>query len=147
MMFLFICLFIYLFCFLGPHPQHIEVPRLGVKSELLLLAYAMATAMLDLSCICDLHHSSWQRRIPDPGIKHASSWILVRLVSATPQQQLLCSLISFACLLYLSHPLEKISSTFISFKLKKFPLSSSVSLKVLSVCLFAPVFPLASLHF
>ena len=28
-------LFIYLFIvFLGPHPQHMEVPRLGVKSEL-----------------------------------------------------------------------------------------------------------------
>ena len=26
----FVCLF---FVFLGPHPQHMEVPRLGVKSE------------------------------------------------------------------------------------------------------------------
>ena len=37
-----------------------EVPRLGVRSELQLLAYATATAMQDLSYICDLHHSSWQ---------------------------------------------------------------------------------------
>ena len=29
-------LFIYLFCFLGPHPQHAEVPRLGVESDLQL---------------------------------------------------------------------------------------------------------------
>ena len=29
---------------LGPHPKHMEVPRLGVELELLLLAYA-ATAM------------------------------------------------------------------------------------------------------
>ena len=29
--------------FLGPHPHHREVPRLGVKSELTLLAYAMDT--------------------------------------------------------------------------------------------------------
>ena len=28
--------------FLGPHPQHMEVPRLGVKSELQLLAYTAA---------------------------------------------------------------------------------------------------------
>ena len=33
--------------FLGPHLQHMEVPRLGVKSELQLPAYASATAMLD----------------------------------------------------------------------------------------------------
>ena len=37
-----------------------EVPRLGVESELWLLAYAIATAMWDLSSICDLHQSSQQ---------------------------------------------------------------------------------------
>ena len=42
------------------HPQHMEVPRLGVESELQLLAYATATAMPDLSCVCDLYHSSRQ---------------------------------------------------------------------------------------
>ena len=46
-----------IFCFLGLHPQHMEVPRLEVKTELQLLAYATATAMQDLSHICDLHHS------------------------------------------------------------------------------------------
>ena len=30
------------------------VPKLGVESELQLLAYTTATATLDLSCICDL---------------------------------------------------------------------------------------------
>ena len=35
-----------------------EVPRLGVQSELLLPAYTTATAMPDLSHVCDLHHSS-----------------------------------------------------------------------------------------
>ena len=39
-----------------------EVPRLGVKLELQLLA----KVMLDPSHVCDLHHNSWQRRIPDP---------------------------------------------------------------------------------
>ena len=34
---------------LGPHPQHMEVPRLGVESELQLLAYATATATPDPS--------------------------------------------------------------------------------------------------
>ena len=47
--------------FLGP--QHMEVPRLGVESELWLPAYTTATAVPDLSHICDLYHSSWQHWI------------------------------------------------------------------------------------
>ena len=59
LMFLFLLVFVFLFSvFLGLHLQHVEVPRLGVRLELQLPAYAMATAMLDPSCICDLHHSS-----------------------------------------------------------------------------------------
>ena len=61
----FICLkTIFCFVFLGPHLWHIEVPRLGMESE--LLAYPTATAMQDLSCICDLHHSSQQHWILNP---------------------------------------------------------------------------------
>ena len=41
-----------------------EVPRLGVESELQLPAYAIATP--DLSHVCDLHHSSWQNQIFNP---------------------------------------------------------------------------------
>ena len=37
----------FFFVFLGPHPRHMEVPRLGVESELQLLAYTTATAMPD----------------------------------------------------------------------------------------------------
>ena len=43
-----------------------EVPRLGVESELQLLAYTTATATPDLSCVCDLHHSSRQCPILNP---------------------------------------------------------------------------------
>ena len=46
--------YFFLFCFLGPHPQHMEVSRLGVKSELQLLAYITATATQDPSHIFDL---------------------------------------------------------------------------------------------
>ena len=49
--------------FLGLLLQHMEVPRLGVESEPQLPAYARGTATLDPSCICNLHHSSQQRRI------------------------------------------------------------------------------------
>ena len=40
-----------------------EVPRLGVQSELQLLAYTIATGTPNLSHVCDLHHSSWQHQI------------------------------------------------------------------------------------
>ena len=54
------------FGFLGLHPQHMEVPGLGVQLELQLLPYTTATAMLDPSRVCDLHYSSWQRQILNP---------------------------------------------------------------------------------
>ena len=57
-------LFVYFFLvFLGPHSLHMEVPRLGVKLELQLLAYTKATAMQDLSHSCNLYHSSQQHWI------------------------------------------------------------------------------------
>ena len=56
--FLFVC-----FVFLGPHLWHMEVPRLGVKWELQLLAYTTATATQDPNQVCDLPHGPWQRRI------------------------------------------------------------------------------------
>ena len=63
----YIDIFIFLsFVFLGPHPQQMEVPRLGVELEVQPLAYARATAMPDPSSVCDLHHSSQQRRILNP---------------------------------------------------------------------------------
>ena len=57
---------LFFFVFLGPHPRHMEVPRLGVKVELQPPAYTTATATPDLSCVCDLHHSSQQRQILNP---------------------------------------------------------------------------------
>ena len=56
----------FLCVFLGLHLQHMEIPRLEVKSELQLPAYATATAMQDLSQVCDLHHSSQQCQILNP---------------------------------------------------------------------------------
>ena len=38
----------YFFFFLGPHPWHMEVPRLGVKVELQMPAYSTATTTPDL---------------------------------------------------------------------------------------------------
>ena len=85
----------FMFCILGPHLQHMEVPRLGVQSDLQLLVYttatatATATAPQDPSCVCDLHSSSRQCQIFNPlneaQIKPTSSWILVGFVTAEPQ--------------------------------------------------------------
>ena len=52
--------------FLELHPQHMEVPRKGVESEMQLPAYATATAMPDPSLICDLHLDLWQHQILNP---------------------------------------------------------------------------------
>ena len=43
-----------------------EVPRLGIKSELQLLAYSTATTTQDLSHMCSLYHSSWPCQILNP---------------------------------------------------------------------------------
>ena len=51
------------FFFLGLHLWQMEVPRLGAKSELQLLASTTAIAMPDLSHIYDLHHISRQHHI------------------------------------------------------------------------------------
>ena len=43
-----------------------EVARLGVKVVLQVLAYATATAMQDLSHVCDLQHNVQQHQMPNP---------------------------------------------------------------------------------
>ena len=62
-------LFFFFLIFLELYLQHMEVPRLGVESELQQMACATATAtakaMPDPSHICNLHHSSRQA-MPDP---------------------------------------------------------------------------------
>ena len=85
--------FCFLFYSLGPYPWHMEVPRLGVKSQLELLATVTARAtntrselhlwpIPQLPAMLVLTH--WVR----PGIKTASSWTLVRLVTTELWQEL-----------------------------------------------------------
>ena len=67
-----------------------EVPGLVVEWELQLPDYTTAAATEDPSCVCNLHHSSWQLWITDllsirPGIEPATSRILV---FAVPQWEL-----------------------------------------------------------
>ena len=73
--------------FLSPHPQHTEVPRPGVESELRLPAYSTATAIQDPSRVYNLHHSSQQCQT---GIEsehlvsftrpQSPGWLLLRLL-------------------------------------------------------------------
>ena len=52
------------FSFLGLNLWDMEVPGLGVESELQLLAYTLATATRDLSRIWHLHRSLWSFQTP-----------------------------------------------------------------------------------
>ena len=72
-------LFIYLFLsfvFLGPHPRHMEVPRLGVRIRATAAGYATTIATRDPSCISDLHHSSRQHCFLNP-LSQARDWTWV----------------------------------------------------------------------
>ena len=80
-LFIYFCLF-----FLGPHPQPLEVPRLGVQSE----PHPQQCGIRATSATYTTAHGNarplthWWR----PGIDPVSSWILVRFVSAEPWQEL-----------------------------------------------------------
>ena len=50
--------FYFIFLLFSAAPGHMEVPKLGVKSELQLPSYATVIAMPDPSCIWDLDHNS-----------------------------------------------------------------------------------------
>ena len=64
----FFCFFFLLFVFLPFRAALMAYggSRLGVQSELQLLAYARATATPDPSHVCNLHHGSRQRQILNP---------------------------------------------------------------------------------
>ena len=55
----------FFFLFMAAHTD-MEFPRLGVKLELQLLAYATAIAIPDPSPICYLHCSFWKHWILNP---------------------------------------------------------------------------------
>ena len=79
----------FFFFFLGPHPQHVEVLRLGVKSELQLLAHTPAQ-QLQIRAASATYTTAHGNAGPlthraRPGIKPASSWILVGPVTTEPR--------------------------------------------------------------
>ena len=82
-------LFKFFFCLFRAAPTAHGVPRLGVESELQLLAYPQpqqyqiraASVTYTTAYVNTGSLTHWVR----PGIKHASSWMLVRFVSTEPQ--------------------------------------------------------------
>ena len=57
------CFVLFCFCFLGPRPWHMEVPRLGIDLELQTQADTTATEMPEPSLVSNLHYRLWQRWI------------------------------------------------------------------------------------
>ena len=84
-----------------------EVPRLGVESELQMLAYTTATQ--DPSCICNLHHSSQECWIFNP-LSEArdqthnpmvTSWIHFHcVITGTPKSSLFLKIMNIFYFVY-----------------------------------------------
>ena len=83
----------FLFAFFsGLHLQHMEIHRLGVESELWLLAYTTATQR-QIRVVSATHTTSHSNagsltHRAGPGIEPTTSWFIVGFVSAAPQQEL-----------------------------------------------------------
>ena len=75
-------LFYFILVFLGSRPRHMGVPRLGVEWKLQLPIYTTATAMPDLSHVCDLCHSSRHCWILNPQSK---AWDQTHVLMDTSQ--------------------------------------------------------------
>ena len=59
--------FCFFFVFLGQHPWHMEVPKLGFPIRAAAAGlHARTTATQDPSHVCDLHYSSLQHQILNP---------------------------------------------------------------------------------
>ena len=92
--YLFICLFICLFIW-GPYPQHMEVPRPVVKSELQLPQHQIRAASPTYTTA---HGNAGSlTHWVGPGIKSVSSWILVKFITAESQRGLLPQLLLDDC--------------------------------------------------
>ena len=90
------------FCFLGPHPWHMEVHRLGVQSE---LQHSRSNIRSE-PCLRPTQHSSQQCQILNYwmrlGIELEASCFLLGFVSAVPRRELLILLICYQCITFFS---------------------------------------------
>ena len=77
-LFFFFCFFFF-FVFLGLHPPHMEIPRLGLNRS--YSCQPSSQPQQDPSLISDLHHSSQKCQIPDP-LSKARDWTHVLMDSS-----------------------------------------------------------------
>ena len=104
-------LFLFSFSFLGPHPQHMEVPWWGVESELHILVYATATATWDLAHTTAQGNTGSLTHWARPEIKTVSSWILVGFITTEPQWEFpTCVLSVLICVNFNLGPLISLPS-------------------------------------
>ena len=109
-------LFSFFFCLFRPHLRHMDVPRLGVKSELQLPAYTTATATSDLSFIFNLHYNSQQCQIFNP-LTESRKWTRNLMVTsrihfhfAARTSEFKILMILFIFFTFYSHTLSKLHS-------------------------------------
>ena len=85
--------FFFFFSFLGPHPGHMEVSKARDQIRATATSLTPQPQQLEIRAVfvtCTTAHSNvgspthWGR----PGIEPTSSWMLIRFVSAVPQQEL-----------------------------------------------------------
>jgi len=74
-----------LFVFLGLHPQHMEVPRLGVESE----PQQHQIQAESVTYTTAQGNTTFLTHCARPGTEPATSWFLVGFVSISPRQELL----------------------------------------------------------
>ena len=103
-----------------------EVPRLGIESELQLPAYTTATAMPDLSCIYDLHHSSQQCPTVNPMSK-ARDWTYILMDTSWVRNPLNHSRNSLKESLMQISGAHSLYNSFFSSRKKGYPRNSSLS--------------------
>ena len=76
------------FVLLGPHPRHMEIPRLGLNWSCSCWPTPQQHQIQDMSATYTTTHGNAGDLYPTeqrPGIEPVSSWILVRFVSAEPR--------------------------------------------------------------
>ena len=86
--------FVFVYFFLGPHPGHMQVPRLGARDQIGATAaglhHSHSNTRSEPCLTYTTAHSNsgslthWVR----PGIQPTSSWILVGFVTTEPQREL-----------------------------------------------------------
>jgi len=117
----FVVVVVVVLAFLGSHLWYREVPKLGMKSELELLVYTIATATQDPNSICSLHCCSQQCQILNP-LNKARDWTLILMDTSqilNPLNHSRNSLLSISSKWIFTSLRNKLDSFIVQFRKKK----------------------------